>query len=125
MDFTTLSKRIFIFVNYFVVAFTACLKQFSGASRELRQATYGPRVATLILLDQIELLTVSSHISQIENNVFYFTPDEEFLHDKAKRKLSFQRPRVKSSSAVSSLPSYDNTVVLRLQGHSDPPHLNI
>jgi hypothetical protein len=65
MDFTTLSKRIFLFANYFVAAFTACWKEFSGASRELRQATYGPRAGTLIFLDQVELFNVSSHISQI------------------------------------------------------------
>jgi hypothetical protein len=85
MDFTTLSKRIFLFVNYVVAAFTACLKQFSGASRELRQATYDPRATTLIFLDQVELLTVSSHISPIERNGFDFKPDKEILYDKAKR----------------------------------------
>jgi len=85
MDFTTPSKRIFLFVNYVVAALTACLEQFSRASRELRQATYGLRAATLILLDQVELLTLSSHISQIERNGFDFTPDKEFLHHKAKR----------------------------------------
>jgi hypothetical protein len=51
MDFKTLSKRISIFVNYVVAALTACLKQFSGASRESRQAKYDPRTAILILLD--------------------------------------------------------------------------
>jgi hypothetical protein len=85
MDYTTLSKRRLLFVNYIVAAFTACFKQFSGASRELRQVTYGPRVATLMFLDQVELLTVRSHISQMEPNVFDFTPDKEFLHDKVKR----------------------------------------
>jgi hypothetical protein len=86
MDFTILSKRIFsFFVNYVVALFTPCLKQFSGASRELRQATYGPRATTLIFLDQVELFTVSSYISQIERNGFDVTPDKKFLHDKGKR----------------------------------------
>jgi uncharacterized membrane protein len=52
-------EYIYFFVNYVVAAFTTCLKQFSGALRELRQATYGPRTANLIFLDPAELLTVN------------------------------------------------------------------